>query len=49
MFEKNSKLEEKYFASILNYSNFKFKKKLEFPNNYQFIDKFDVVAFIDLH
>ena len=44
---KNSKLEEKYFASILNYSNFKFKKKLEFPNNYQFIDKFDVVAFID--
>ena len=44
---KNSKLEEDYFQSILNSSYYKFKEKLEFPKNYQFIDKFEVIAFID--
>jgi surface carbohydrate biosynthesis protein len=44
---KNSKLEEKYFQSILKPSNFIFKKKLEYPKNYKFIDKFEVVTFID--
>ncbi len=44
---KNSKLEKKYFKSILNSSFFIFKKKLEYPENYKFIDKFEVVTFVD--
>ena len=44
---KNFKKEKKYYESLLYPCEFNFQKKLEYPTNYKFIDKFDTIVFVD--
>ena len=43
----NYNLEKNFFESLLVSSSFIFQRKLDFPKNYNFIDKFEIVVFID--
>lgn len=43
----NYNLEKNFYNSILIPSSFVFQKKINFPKNYNFLDKFEVVVFID--